>query len=469
MEGQALFSYSHKRTNAVKTLASTRAVTVDKERSIDTAVLFQRFLVVSQSGDLCLEEVMKYELSPYPPSLFEGKNLLRKPYKAPLLHAVRSHVTPSNDAILQVNPKTDHYVLDGGSLIHRLKWTDGSTYNSIADAYASFTVDVYGNATVVFDGYDGGPSTKDNAHQRRTRTKLTNKVDISDATTFVGKKDDFLSNGSNKHALIQLISGRLREKGWHTIQAEGDADLDVVKAAVAMSAYKSTTLIGEDTDLLVLLLYHAAANDCKDLYFRSDKGKPNVYNIKVLKRLLGDDVCSDLLFIHAFSGCDTTSRIFGVGKKSVVQKVIAGGSVLHECSKVFRTPTADPATVETSGCDAMVSLFNGGKSDSLASLRYSFLAKKVATAKTFVTPERLPPTTSATNLHSRRTYLQVMEWLGNNDGMQPTEWGWEVQGDILVPLMMKDSPAPNSLLKMVHCNCSSGCSTNEMWLQETRT
>ena len=136
-----------------------------------------------------------------------------------------------------------------------------------------------------------------------------------------------------------------------------------------MSEYKSATLIGEDTDLLVLLLYHAPANDCKHLYFRSGKGTPNVYNITVLKRLPGDDVCSDLLFIRAFSGCDTTSRIFGkkyMGKKSVVQKVIAGDSVLHEYSKVFRTPMADPATVETTGCNAMVSLFNGGKSDSLA-------------------------------------------------------------------------------------------------------
>ena len=129
MEGQAVFSYSHKRTNAVKTLVSTTAVTVDKERGIDPALLFQRCIVVSQSGDLCLEEVMKYELSPYPPSLFELKNLLRKPDKAPLLHAVRSLVNSSNDAILQVIPKTDHYVLDGGSLIHRLKWTGGSTYN----------------------------------------------------------------------------------------------------------------------------------------------------------------------------------------------------------------------------------------------------------------------------------------------------------------------------------------------------
>ena len=126
-----MFSYSHKRTNAVNTLASTRAITVDKERGIDSALLFKRFLMVSQSGDLCLEEVMKYELSPYPPSLFEGKNLLRKPDKAPLQHAVRSHVNSSNDAILKVIPKTDHYVLDRGSLIHRLKWTDGSIYNSI--------------------------------------------------------------------------------------------------------------------------------------------------------------------------------------------------------------------------------------------------------------------------------------------------------------------------------------------------
>ena len=125
------------------------------------------------------------------PCLKGSQNLLRKPDKAPLLHAVRSHVNSSNDAILQVIPKTDHYLLEGGSLIHRLKWNDGSTYNLIADAYAYFTVDVYGNATVVFDGYDGGPSTKDNAHQRRTRTKVTNKVDISDGTKFVGKKDDF--------------------------------------------------------------------------------------------------------------------------------------------------------------------------------------------------------------------------------------------------------------------------------------
>ena len=57
----------------MKTLASARAVKVAEDRTIDPALLFQRFLVVSQSGELKLEDVMKYELSPYPPCLFEAK------------------------------------------------------------------------------------------------------------------------------------------------------------------------------------------------------------------------------------------------------------------------------------------------------------------------------------------------------------------------------------------------------------
>ena len=105
---------------------------------------------------------------------------------------------------------------------------------------------------------------------------------------------------------------------------------------VAMSACKSTTVSGEDTDLLVLLLYHAATNHCKDISFQSDRRKQNVYNTTVLKCFVGGDVCSYMLLIHAFSGCDTTSRIFGVRKKYVVQKVMAGDSVLYEYSKVVR-------------------------------------------------------------------------------------------------------------------------------------
>ncbi|CAB3992865.1 Hypothetical predicted protein [Paramuricea clavata] len=78
----------------------------------------------------------------------------------------------------------------------------------------------------------------------------------------------------------------MRDIGCHVIQAEGDADVEIVKAAVATSSYKTTCLIGEDTDLLVLLLHHASSNGEK-IYFRSDKGSPTtVLDIKVIKQSL---------------------------------------------------------------------------------------------------------------------------------------------------------------------------------------
>ena len=95
----------------------------------------------------------------------------------------------------------------------------------------------------------------------------------------------------------------------------------------------------------------------------------------------------------------------------------------------------------------------------LSSLRYSYLCKKVVAAKTFVTPEKLPPTESATKHHSRRTYLQVLEWMGMSENLDHTKWGWTLQGERHMPIMMDNIPAPPTLLNIIHCNCSARCKT----------
>ena len=251
------------------------------------------------------------------------------------------------------------------------------------------------------------------AHQRRSRNKK-----------ICWKKGDFLSNKANKQASIQLIMECLRQRGCGVIQAEGYADVEIGKAAVTKSAIKSTTFVGEDTDLLLLLLYYTEATNCTELYFRTDKVKSNVYNIKVLKKKFGEAVCIDLLFIHAFTGCDSTSRVFGIIKKSGFQRIIKKEKEMKDSSKVFCSTKQSQDVVATSGCRAMVVLFNANQNDSLASIRYNMLCKKVARDKTFVLPERLSPTYSAYKFHSLRAYCQVMEWIGCSDEMEPSEWGW---------------------------------------------
>jgi len=60
----------------------------------------------------------------------------------------------------------------------------------------------------------------------------------------------------------------------------------------------------------------------------------------------------------------------------------------------------------------MAVLFGGKSTDSLAKMRYNNFSRKVVSASSFVTPERLPPAESATKLHSRRVYYQIMTWIG---------------------------------------------------------
>ena len=101
-----------------------------------------------------------------------------------------------------------------------------------------------------------------------------------------------------------------------------------------MSAMRPTTLIGEDTDLLVLLLFHTdvSETECTELYFLSEKVKSFVYNIKVLKQVFVEAVCNDLLFLHAFTGCDSVSRVFGIGKKYGFKQIIKREKTMRGCS-----------------------------------------------------------------------------------------------------------------------------------------
>ena len=115
--------------------------------------------------------------------------------------------------------------------------------------------------------------------------------------------EGLFSNNENKQSLIHLIANRMKIRGCHVIHAEGDADLDIVRTAVSMSSEKTTMFIGEDTDLLVLLLHYASPSDGTKLYFRSSKGsRTAVYDIKIMKQILGGEICQSLLFLHAFTG-----------------------------------------------------------------------------------------------------------------------------------------------------------------------
>ena len=63
---------------------------------------------------------------------------------------------------------------------------------------------------------------------------------------------------------------------------------------------------------------------------RANSTKRCVWNMKVLKEKLGQDVYNNIFFIHAILGCDTTSRLHGIGKETSLKNFCENHHFLNQ-------------------------------------------------------------------------------------------------------------------------------------------
>ena len=95
-------------------------------------------------------------------------------------------------------PMKKCHVIDGGMLLQWLPWECGQTFGELCESYIKCVESKFINASVVLDGYEGGPNTKDNAHGRRNTSDVGIEVKFIESTKFRGKKKTFLTNRKNK-------------------------------------------------------------------------------------------------------------------------------------------------------------------------------------------------------------------------------------------------------------------------------
>ncbi|KAH3848144.1 hypothetical protein DPMN_090494 [Dreissena polymorpha] len=74
--GKSVLAYKFTRKYRAKALENSLAVKIASDRAFNPALLFQRFLLVSKSGDPSLAVVWSFELSSHPAAFFETKNIL---------------------------------------------------------------------------------------------------------------------------------------------------------------------------------------------------------------------------------------------------------------------------------------------------------------------------------------------------------------------------------------------------------
>ena len=440
-----------KRSDQVKTLAHvTNAVTAGgkKPLNIDPAILFNRFLVIMQRAP-DMKPYFAYELSELPSSMFTN-NTMRKTNKAQLGKEMCRNVESSN-----VNNAMDAVsVIDGGYLLHVVHWNDGYTYADVAGQYIMYVDRHYGRSSViVFDGYGNGPSTKDQEHQRRTHKKAPNI--ILDANNIAFKdQGSFLCNDKNKCSFVALLVMRFRAAGYIVHQATDDADTLVVKVALELASTNQglIAVIANDTDILVMLVAHYKHN-MSDIIMYSHIGKHK--SIRAISSALGDSIVRRLLLIHAISGSDTTSCLFGHGKVSVFHK-LSKATDIEPLVNILESPTSCPDEVMTAGCGLLALMYGGRIHDQLNHLRYSMYMHATATSTQLPRLERLPPTENAARFHIYRVHLQTVHWrsLSTTD-MDPQEWGWRLHEGRYIPIANDKNIAPPDIMKVVCCKCST--------------
>ena len=127
--------------------------------------------------------------------------------------------------------------------------------------YVRYVTQKYGKTTIiVFDGYKEEPTIKDATQLRRTGATPGVTVHFSGDMIIQSKKDQFLNNKDNKQRFLVYLSAKLEKAGCITDHAKHDADVLIVQTAIASARTKDTVLVGDDTDVLVLLLHHAELN-----------------------------------------------------------------------------------------------------------------------------------------------------------------------------------------------------------------
>ena len=121
--------------------------------------------------------------------------------------------------------------------------------------------------------------------------------------------------------------------------------------------------------------------------------------------------------LHSFTGCDTVSRIFGVGQGRLLN---IRGKLTESIIQTFYSHDSTKEEIKSAGEKIFYLLLNLSPSDgNLDAARLWLFNAKVIKGCAAIDSTSLPPTSVAAYEDSLRVYHQVQAWLEQD--LDPTE------------------------------------------------
>lgn len=104
-------------------------------------------------------------------------------------------------------------------------------------------------------------------------------------------------------------------------------------AHAAEEGYKAVVVVADDTDVSVLCLAFSDDISCPIFQKCGTKNRVRYLDIMKLRQRLGDNVCSAMIGLHTYTGCDTVSAFAGRGKLKALKLMMRSElfqKVFHE-------------------------------------------------------------------------------------------------------------------------------------------
>ena len=197
------------------------------------------------------------------------------------------------------------------------------TYKDVVAQYLGYVKNKFGQSNINFDGYNADPSIKDHEHQTQAARTLVN-IQIDDAWQVAVHQEAFRSNERNKDQFEKMLHNSLETDGHSIIQSHGDADTNIVSEALQLAIQgNSVTVAANNRDILVMLLFHFS-NDMANISLLLESKQlcrmlKKQISIQELAEKTNHAVLQNLLLIHAWDGCDSTSAVYRHRKCAIIK------------------------------------------------------------------------------------------------------------------------------------------------------
>lgn len=352
-----------------------------KEINMNSELVFRRALKIAQlRSDVNVKTVLSFPVTSVPAALFHDDGAMRKTNKAELLHILEAKVSADvkscTDHARQSQPDSGVYIRDAMAELQAMGMAvqNFHTFEELAASYMRKLLAMTRYAVTivdVFDQYNNSDSIKAEERNRRLSARQAARQYQVTATRTIPPWQKFMAHPANKMALTDFLCCYMKEHVPATeammsnpqrrlllaggfsdgeitccITKDGATDVSELSSSQeeadsrmllhawhANQEFGTAGIMGDitikspDTDVLVLAVhYFPQMQSIKTLWLETGRTTSSLDQRRFIPvhqicHKLHSSVPAVLPAVHAITGCDSTSSLYGIGKKKAMKLV----------------------------------------------------------------------------------------------------------------------------------------------------